>query len=164
MPRTPMPAPDVTNDPHCNSWVPTANHGGVDFPIQNLPIAEFRRRDSAEAYRGGIAIGDQILDLAALAAAGAFGGDAALALRAAARSTLNDLMQLGPAQLERPAPRAVRGACSKARLCSRCSSRVSCRKRRRSIRCRRRSAISRISIPRCITRPRSGACFAPTIP
>src|SRR5450759_2018821 len=99
MPRTPMSeamAPDVTNDPHCRSWVPTANRGGVDFPIQNLPIAEFRRRDSCESFRGGIAIGDQILDLAALAAAGAFSGEAALALHAAARPTLNELMQLGP--------------------------------------------------------------------
>src|SRR5450631_1636961 len=89
-------SPDVTNDPHCRSWVSTANHGGGDFPIQNLPIAEFRWRDSSAAFRGGVAIGDQILDLAALAATGAFSGEAALALHAAARSTLNDLMQLGP--------------------------------------------------------------------
>jgi fumarylacetoacetase len=89
-------SPDVTNDPHRRSWVATANGSGEDFPIQNLPIAVFRRRDSSEAFRGGIAIGDQILDLAALAAAGIFSGDAAPALHAAARSTLNELMQLGP--------------------------------------------------------------------
>jgi fumarylacetoacetase len=89
-------SPDATNNPHRRSWVATANHSGADFPIQNLPIAEFRRRDSSEVFRGGIAIGDQILDLSALAATGAFSGEAALALRAAACSTLNDLMQMGP--------------------------------------------------------------------
>jgi len=89
-------SPDITNDPHARSWVPTANSTGGDFPIQNLPIAVFRRRDSAAAFRGGIAIGDQILDLAFLADTGIFSADAALALRAAARSTLNEFMQLGP--------------------------------------------------------------------
>jgi fumarylacetoacetase len=89
-------SPDATNNPHRRSWVATANHSGADFPIQNLPIAEFRRRDSSEVFRGGIAIGDQILDLSALAATGAFSGEEELALRAAACSTLNDLMQMGP--------------------------------------------------------------------
>src|SRR5208337_2268852 len=65
--------------------------------IQNLPIGVFRRRGSTAAFRGGIAIGDQILDLGALAATGVMGGgDAAAALNAAARPTLNDLMRLGP--------------------------------------------------------------------
>ncbi|MGC1388507.1 MAG: fumarylacetoacetase [Steroidobacteraceae bacterium] len=89
-------SPDITNDPHASSWVRTANGSGGDFPIQNLPVAVFRRRESSAPFRGGIAIGDQVLDLAALAATGVFSGDAALALNAAARSTLNELMQLGP--------------------------------------------------------------------
>ena len=92
-------APDVTNDPHCTSWVSSANRADGDFPIQNLPIGVFRRRGSSAAFRGGIAIGDQILDLGTLAATGVMGGDAAAAVNAAARSTLNDLMQLGPQSL-----------------------------------------------------------------
>jgi fumarylacetoacetase len=87
---------DVTNDPHRTSWVSSANRVEGDFPIQNLPIAVFRGRGSSATFRGGVAIGDQILDLAALAKTGAFSGDAAVALDAGARSALNDLMQLGP--------------------------------------------------------------------
>ena len=55
-----------THDPALRSWVPSANRSGCDFPIQNLPFAVFRR-DSSEAWRGGVAIGDEILDLAAIA-------------------------------------------------------------------------------------------------
>ncbi|MGO8829591.1 MAG: fumarylacetoacetase [Steroidobacteraceae bacterium] len=92
----PLPT-DVTNDPRCTSWVSSANRAHGDFPIQNLPIGVFRRRGSSAAFRGGIAIGDQILDLGALAATGVMGGgDAAAAVNAAARPALNDLMQLGP--------------------------------------------------------------------
>jgi fumarylacetoacetase len=87
---------DATNDPSRKSWVSSANRPHGDFPIQNLPIAVFRRQGASESFRGGIAIGDQILDLEALAATGAYRGDAARALEAAARSTLNQLMGLGP--------------------------------------------------------------------
>jgi fumarylacetoacetase len=89
--------PDFTNDPVRKSWVSTANSADGDFPIQNLPIGVFRPRGSSALFRGGIAIGDQILDLAALAATGAFSGDAAAALTAGARSSLNELMRQGPA-------------------------------------------------------------------
>jgi hypothetical protein len=41
------------------SWVESANRSGSDCPIQKLPYAFFRRRQSAEAWRGGIAIGDE---------------------------------------------------------------------------------------------------------
>ena len=54
-----------THDPSLASWLESANDPNTDFPIQNLPLAVFRRRDSGETFRGGIAIGDQILDLAA---------------------------------------------------------------------------------------------------
>ena len=57
---------DRTHDPELRSWVESANVPGCDFPIQNLPFGIFRRKKGAEARRGGIAIGDQILDLAAL--------------------------------------------------------------------------------------------------
>jgi fumarylacetoacetase len=56
----------------------------------------FRRAGSSEAFRGGVALGDQIIDLAALAAREMFQGDAAQGVRAGADSSLNSLMQLGP--------------------------------------------------------------------
>jgi fumarylacetoacetase len=58
-----------THDVDARSWVETANAAGTDFPIQNLPYAMFRRIGSPEPFRGGVAIGDQVLDLAALATA-----------------------------------------------------------------------------------------------
>ena len=54
-----------THDPAATSWVTSANLAGTDFPIQNLPLAMFRRAGSHEAFRGGVAIGDQVIDLAA---------------------------------------------------------------------------------------------------
>ena len=57
---------DHTHDPDLKSWVESANAPGCDFPIQNLPFGIFRRKRSREKPRGGVAIGDQILDLAAL--------------------------------------------------------------------------------------------------
>src|SRR5438874_413804 len=57
---------DETHDPALRSWVESANAPGCEFPIQNLPFAIFRRKGRKEAPRGGVAIGDQILDLAAL--------------------------------------------------------------------------------------------------
>jgi fumarylacetoacetase len=57
---------DRTHDAGLRSWVESANSPGCDFPIQNLPFGIFRRKKSKEAPRGGVAIGDQILDLAAL--------------------------------------------------------------------------------------------------
>lgn len=86
-----------THDPALRSWVAPANEAGSDFPIQNLPFAVFRRKGSNEAFRGGVAIGDQIVDLAALAATGVLSGDAGTAVHAAAADKLNALMALGPA-------------------------------------------------------------------
>ncbi len=53
-----------THDPAAASWLASANVSGGDFPIQNLPLAVFRRKGSQTAFRGGVAIGDQVLDLA----------------------------------------------------------------------------------------------------
>ena len=90
-----MPQLNETHDPQLTSWVSSANGGQTDFPIQNLPFAVFRRQGSGEAWRGGVAIGDQIVDMAAAAQAGVFSGDALEAARAAAEATLNNLMQTG---------------------------------------------------------------------
>ena len=87
---------DETHDPRARSWLDSANRESGDFPIQNLPFAIFRRAGSAEEFRGGVAIGDQIIDLAVLAARGIFQGQAAQGIRAGADSSLNSLMQLGP--------------------------------------------------------------------
>jgi len=85
-----------THDPSLTSWLESANDPKSDFPIQNLPFAVFRRQGTEETFRAGVAIGDQIVDLAAASAAGMFSGVAAEAATAAAQSTLNALMALGP--------------------------------------------------------------------
>ena len=98
-----------THDPALQSWVPSAQAAGCDFPIQNLPFAVFRRRGSQEAFRGGVGIGDQVLDLAAVAEAKVFTGLAAEAAQAGAQPKLNRLMALGA-----PAWQALRLALSRA--------------------------------------------------
>jgi fumarylacetoacetase len=57
---------DETHDPKRKSWIEAANAPESDFPVQNLPFGIFRRRGTKEAPRGGVAIGDQIVDLKAL--------------------------------------------------------------------------------------------------
>lgn len=87
---------NATHDPSLRSWVESANLPDCDFPIQNLPFGVFRRRGSGEAFRGGVAIGDRIVDLA-LAGQAAFGGELGPAvLAAAAKPSLNAFMALGP--------------------------------------------------------------------
>ncbi len=54
---------NATHDPKLRSWVESANVAGADFPIQNLPFGRFRLAGSNEAFRIGVAIGDQVLDL-----------------------------------------------------------------------------------------------------
>ena len=83
---------DQTHDPARKSWVASAN-GHADFPIQNLPFGVFDAGDGRR--RGGVAIGESILDLAALQSAGLLSGDAAVAAAAASGPVLNALMALG---------------------------------------------------------------------
>jgi fumarylacetoacetase len=96
---------DATNDPARRSWLASANAEGCDFPIQNLPFAVFRRRGRGEPFRGGIGIGDQILDFGVLGDCAAFQAEAARGARAANQPALNALMQLGT-----PVWRALRRA------------------------------------------------------
>jgi fumarylacetoacetase len=89
-----------THDPALRSWVASANAPAADFPIQNLPLGIFRPAGSSSPPSGGVAIGDDILDLAAALRCGALGPDeigtlAAQAVAAAGQSTLNALMALG---------------------------------------------------------------------
>ncbi|HMO48133.1 MAG TPA: fumarylacetoacetase [Rubrivivax sp.] len=85
-----------THDPALKSWVESANRDGTDFPVQNLPFGVFRRRGSSEAWRGGVAIGEQIVDLAAARATGVFAAEAAAAAAACGDPTLNRFMGMGP--------------------------------------------------------------------
>jgi len=64
-----MPTLNATHDPQRRSWVASANAEHTDFPIQNLPYGRFRRAGEAR-WRLGVAIGDQVLDLAGAHAAG----------------------------------------------------------------------------------------------
>jgi fumarylacetoacetase len=91
-----MRAIDATHDPKRKSWVSSANTADGDFPIQNLPFCACRRARSAEEFRGGVAIGDSVLDLGALHELGLLDGLAAQALGACAQPFLNALMGLGP--------------------------------------------------------------------
>ncbi len=93
-----------THDPARRSFVESANLPGSDFPIQNLPFGVFRMTAS-EQPRVGVAIGDQIVDVAA--AAGLFAA-AAAAAQACGAPSLNPLMSLGP-----PAWSALRLALSR---------------------------------------------------
>lgn len=61
----PVYAVDDTHDVSLRCWVESANAPGADFPIQNLPFGRYRARGSAQPFRIGVAIGDQVLDLLA---------------------------------------------------------------------------------------------------
>jgi fumarylacetoacetase len=87
-----------THDPERRSWIESANAPGSHFPIQNLPFGAFTRDGEA---RTGVAIGEQIVDLHALADAQLVDGDALAACMTASASasgngTLNELMALEP--------------------------------------------------------------------
>jgi fumarylacetoacetase len=100
-----------THDPSLTSWLESANDPAIGFPVQHLPFAVFRRAGRAEPYRPGVALGDQIIDLAQLAAIKPLSGLAAEALRTCTGSTLNALMALGNAhwtELRLALSRAVR--------------------------------------------------------
>jgi fumarylacetoacetase len=85
---------DATHDAGRRSWVSSADFH-PDFPIQNLPFGVFS--PAGAAPRGGVAIGDAILDLAACSEAGLFSGPAQAAAEAAAGPTLNGFLALGRA-------------------------------------------------------------------
>ncbi len=90
-----MYALNATHDPALRSWVGSANRADTDFPIQNLPFGVFRRCGSHESWRGGVAIGDEILDLGAPALQAIATGVAAEALAACRGPKLNPCLALG---------------------------------------------------------------------
>ena len=97
---------DQTHDVSLQSWVKSANDSTTDFPIQNLPFGVFRRRADGSA-RIGVAIGNQVLDLAACHSAGLLTELSPHVADACVVGTLNTLMALG-----RDSARAVRGVVS----------------------------------------------------
>ena len=98
---------DETHDPTFRSWVESANSPGTDFPLQNLPFGVLRRDASARPFVA-IAIGDEVLDCAAVVRAGLF-DDLVPGIREALQArTLNALMALG-----RVAAKDVRRVASK---------------------------------------------------
>jgi fumarylacetoacetase len=100
---------DETHDPSLTSWVASANAPSTDFPLQNLPFGRFRRASSAEPWRIGIAIGTQILDLAAAARTPGWTAPGTDGLAPLAAGDLNAFMALGAA-----ARRGLRLALSRA--------------------------------------------------
>ena len=83
---------DHTHDPSLQSWVPGAA-GHADFPIQNLPFGVFS--PLAGAPRGGVAIGDHILDLRALHEEGLLDEEAQAAAAACVGPALNGFLAMG---------------------------------------------------------------------
>ncbi len=74
------------------SWVASANGGATDFPLENLPCGVFSVNGGAP--RCGVAIGDFVLDVAALEAAGVLALDGGPLL---GEPRWNPLMAAGPA-------------------------------------------------------------------
>ncbi|WP_417533170.1 fumarylacetoacetase [Marinobacterium stanieri] len=76
------------------SWINSAN-GHPDFPLQNLPLGIFSL--NGDTARGGVAIGDQVLDIKAAVELGLFEGEAATAAKAASEASLNHFFSLSAA-------------------------------------------------------------------
>jgi fumarylacetoacetase len=95
---------DETHRADLVSWVESAQEADTDFPIQNLPVGVFR---SIERWaRPGVPIGDQVLDLVAVAERGLFPeAIGAMMRRCKEESSLNPLLAQGRAAL-----RALRAA------------------------------------------------------
>jgi len=87
---------NATHDPRLRSWVESANDDTTDFPIQNLPFGVFSDARNT-APRGGVAIGDQILDVTACVRERILRPSAAGT--ACAETSLNRLMSLEAGEL-----------------------------------------------------------------
>jgi len=81
---------DETHDPNASSWVDGAD-AHPEFPVQNLPLGVFSTPGGKK--RGGVAIGDFVLDLAAVSSR--LQGDAAKVAQLASGETLNALFADG---------------------------------------------------------------------
>ena len=88
---------DETHRADLVSWVDSAG-GDTVFPVQNLPLGVFRRRDAGEPWRVGVAIGAEVLDLAAVSHVGLLSGGVARAGARCAAPSLNGVLALRPAE------------------------------------------------------------------
>jgi fumarylacetoacetase len=84
-----------THDPAAASWVDGADKH-AEFPVQNLPLGIFSQGGGGR--RGGVAIGDYVLDLAGIALL--LDGEASEAARLATSDTLNALFAEGNAKAD----------------------------------------------------------------
>lgn len=84
-----------THDPALRSWVVSAQEAGTDFPIQNLPFGRFRRAGGLQPWRIGVAIGDQVLDLAQAAEQPGWTDEQLEWLMPLAQGEMNDFMAQG---------------------------------------------------------------------
>jgi len=86
---------DETHHPGARSFVESANAAGCDFPIQNLPFGAFTHgQNSCPSLC--VAIGDQVLDLGAVAERALLVNVDDSTYEACWESRLNPLMALGP--------------------------------------------------------------------
>lgn len=79
-----------THDPARTSWVESANEIAAEFPLQNLPFGVFRHEKDSNP-RLGVAIGNEVLDLASAANL-----LPAAAVDACKQPALNALLARGP--------------------------------------------------------------------
>ncbi|EGG95451.1 Fumarylacetoacetase [gamma proteobacterium IMCC1989] len=84
-----------THNPNSKSWLASANQANSDFPIQNLPFSVFRRKNSHELFRAGVAIGDQIIDLKQLGQTTLLSKDITDILATCSGESLNTFMSMG---------------------------------------------------------------------
>jgi len=84
---------NATHDPARRSWVASANAADTDFPIQNLPFGLFR---TGAHVRGGVGLGDRIIDLKALLEMNVLAGAATEAAQAASGPSLTPLLACAP--------------------------------------------------------------------
>ena len=89
-----LPQPNATHDPKLRSWVKGAD-GHAEFPIQNLPLGVFSPPGGTP--RGGVAIGDFILDLEAIEETELLDPGVQAACALAAGPALNPLLAAGAA-------------------------------------------------------------------
>jgi len=94
MDEAPSSALDETHDPALRSWIESANDPSTDFPVQNLPFGVFRRRETHDSPRIGVAIGDMVLDATGCVDAGLFDPLSTSVVEALDSLTLNRVMAL----------------------------------------------------------------------
>ena len=154
---------DETHSPGRRSWVASANQH-ADFPIQNLPLGVFT--PPGGAARGGVAIGDDIFDLAAALELGLFDGLPRQAAQAASGATLNPLFALGREAriaLRRRVGELLDADGTERARCEALRARLLHRAEECRLELPARSATTPTSSPASITPPMPASCSAPTI-